>query len=166
MRVGSWRGLLQVLESSVQAWRAEAELLRRYGQALTSALQLTAQRAYEHVFKAWASFIQTDLARQRWESTARRALRAWQWRATLKWEIAAASAELQSRMNRWSVFQAWCSWLRIHDNACAIRWMLHRSTLLYMRCAQKKRPLDFFVSFCRTVQHDHLPRQARDKLKA
>ena len=81
----------------------------------------------KHAFEVWASFIRQDLMRQRWNSTARRALRAWQWHVTLRWEVHAASTELQRRMNRWSVFQAWCTWLRMHDNKCAIQWMLHRS---------------------------------------
>ena len=91
-----------------------------------------AQRTYRRVFEAWARFIRQDLRRQRWDSTARRALRTWQWRVTLRWEVLAASAELECRMNRWSVFRAWCSWVRMHDNECAIQWMLHRSLVLLL----------------------------------
>ena len=123
---------VKVLENFVQAWRAETQLLRRYEQALALASQRIAQRTYLHVFQAWARFISQDLRRQRWDSTARRALRTWQWHATLRWEALAASAELERRMNRWSVFRAWCSWVRMHDNKCAIQWMLHRSLVLFL----------------------------------
>jgi hypothetical protein len=132
----------QVLENSVQAWRAEASLLRRYGQALAVAAERMTQRMCKHAFEDWANFIRQDLTRQRWDSTARRALRAWQWHVTLRWEIQAASAELQRRMNRWSVFQAWCTWLRMHDNKCAIQWMLHRSLVLFLSgCLRRWRAI-------------------------
>ena len=132
----------KVLENSFQAWTAEASLLRRYGEALAAASQRMSHRMRKHAFEDWADVIRKDLARQRWESTARRAVRAWQWHVTLRWEVQAASAELQRRMNHWSVFQAWCTWLRMHDNKCAIQWMLHRSLVLFLTgCLRRWRAI-------------------------
>jgi hypothetical protein len=68
-----------VLDSCVTAWRVEAQILRRYGQALALATERVAQRTLGRVLVEWRCCVSEELARQRWESTARRALRAWQW---------------------------------------------------------------------------------------
>lgn len=120
----------KVLNIAVNVWRAEAQLLRHYSRALASISQQTTQRLRRQVLKIWAYYIRQDLMQQRWNSTARRALRTWRWRVTLKWEVQVASMELARRMNRWLVFQAWCSWLRMHENNCAVRWMLNQSLVL------------------------------------
>ena len=62
-----------ILNGCVTAWRAEAQILRRYGQALTLATERTAQRTLSRLLVEWRSCVREDLAQQRYHSVSTQA---------------------------------------------------------------------------------------------
>ena len=95
------------LRAALRGWRAAASRRKALRCRLCTAQQRAAARCLSNIVREWSRLWRQELERQRWTSTARRALRTWQLRASRDADVAAASRELSRRMDAWSLAQAW-----------------------------------------------------------